>query len=336
MFTRSAVIGQHFAFAHGRTGVLQQFLLTQSDVDRMLGAHDRHEMQQVLTELRFTHLTDQSLRNENDILAACQAWVRKEVTSMTPKKLQPVFDILWLDGDMPVLAYLLKQKKGLTSSISRLPEPPYAVYGAAALRVLIEHDDGKGLPEHLTMFVRRIHAETIEDPRNIDAAVAQYAADAKLKLAAMSGSGAIGRYVRHHIDIQNIRTVLRFPSEDRASSLPHLVYGGTIAPNTLLSTDRSIAAQARIAGFYELADTIDRPSEDTNDIEHALNTILAGDVAVLWNAILSVESLFAFAVTALAQIRLLRAIVIGKRNDLQPQDIKRMMPQFLSASHYVL
>ena len=336
MFTRSSVIGQHFAFAHGRTGVLQQFLLAQSDVDRMLGAHDSHEMQQVLTELRFTKLIDQSLRDENDILAACQAWVRREVTSMTPKGLQPVFDILWLDGDMPVLAYLLKQKKGLTSSISRLPNPPYFVYGTDALRALVDSDDAGELPGPLVAFVRDVHAQTSRDPRGIDTAVAQYAADAKLRLAAKSGSRAMTRYVRHYIDVQNIRTVLRFSAEDRASALPHLIDGGTMTPKSLVAKGSSLAVQVRNAEFYKLADSIDRSPEDSNDIERALNAILAEDVSVFWNTILSIESLFAFAITALAQIRLLRAIVIGKRNDLRPQDIKRMMPQFLSASHYVL
>lgn len=336
MLRAPSVIGQHFAFAHGRTGVLQQSLLNQSDIDRLLGAHDRRETEQVFIELRFTKLIDQSIRDPQEILAACQAWVHREVTSMCPKDKQPVFDILWMDGDQPLLSYLLKKSKGLASGISREPEPAYSAYGRDALRKLVEDDVKNGLPDDFVASVRHMKKEDFADPRMIDAAVAQLIADSKLSLARKSGSKAILTYVLHDIDIRNIRTALRFPEAARASAAPHLLRGGTIAPENLVGSDASLAAAVRMAGFHETADLIGHTSGDLNRIERALNDILAGDIAVLWNVILRIEPLFAFAATALAQIRLLRAIVIGKRNDLGPQEIKQMLPPFLSASHYVL
>lgn len=337
MLNSSPVIGQRFAFAHGRAGVLQQSLLSQSDIDRLLGAHDQRETEQVLTELRFTKLIDQSLRDPQEILAACQAWVRREVSSMTPKDLQPTFDILWMEGDLPLLAYLLKKKNGLTSDISREPDSPYYAYNPEALRLLVEEGKKGDLPAHLVSFVQNIKDETFEDPRLIDAAVSQYGADTKLMLAKKSGSKAIRRYVEHGIDVQNIRTALRFPESSRSSEIgQHLLKGGTIDTKSLTGNDASVAAAIRMAGFHELSDAIEDRHDDLNRVERALSDILAKDVAVLWNVILSIEPLFAFAITALAQIRLMRAVVIGKRNNLSPQQIKQMLPPFLSASHYVL
>lgn len=337
MLNSSPAIGQRFAFAHGRAGVLQQSLLSQSDIDRLLGAHDQRETEQVLTELNFTKLIDQSLRNPQQILTACQAWVRREVSSMTPPDLQPVFDILWMEGDLPLLAYLLKQKKGLTSDISREPDSPYYAYNPEALRQLVEEGKKGDLPDHLVSFVRALEKQKFEDPRLIDAAVAQYGADTKLALAKKSSSKAIKQYVQHSIDVQNIRTALRFPASERSfTASSHLLQGGTIDTNALTGSDASVTAAIRMAGFHELSDAIESAHEDLNRVERALSDILAKDVAVLWNVILSIEPLFAFAITALAQIRLLRAVVIGKRNNLGPQQIKQMLPPFLSASHYVL
>lgn len=335
MSSSSPVIGQRYAFAHGRTGVLQQSLLSKSDIDRLLGAHDQKEAEQVLIELKFTKLIDQSLRDAGKVLLACQAWVRTEVTSMTPKDNHDIFDILWLEGDQPYLAYLLKKSQGLTSGISREPEIVYSAVDQSALRTLVEENAEGNLPKHLVAFVRDVQSKQLTDPQLIDAAVSQYVADTKLALAKKSGSKAIKRYVQHQIDLQNIRTVLRFTEAERNNASAHLIRGGTIKTESLPGNAAHVAAQVRMAGMHRLADVIDK-NTDGNAIEQALNDVLAGDIAAMWNTILSIESLFAFAATALAQIRLLRAITIGKRNNLAPQQIKQILPPFLSASHYVL
>jgi len=336
MLSTSPIIGQRFAFAHGRTGVLQQSLLSQSDIDRLLGTHDRHEAEQVLTELKFTKLIDQSLRDANAIIHACEQWVRREVTEMCPADKQPVFNILWLEGDLPVLAYLLKKSKGMTSGISIQPQPFYHVFDHTVLARLIETDEEGELPVELVSFVRSVRADDIDDPRALDARVSQFGADMRTQYAKKSGSKIITLFVAHLLDVQNIRTALRLPTDMSDEAHMHMLKGGSVKPQSLLAAGSTIAAQVRIAGFYDLADIIEKTPDDTNRIEQALDDIVAQDIAAMWNVILSIEPLFAFAATALAQIRLLRAITIGKRNNLSPQDIKKMLPAFLSASHYVL
>jgi len=336
MLSSSPVIGQRFAFAHGRTGVLQQSLLSQSDIDRLLGTHDGREAEQVLTELKFTKMIDQSLRDADAIIHACEQWVHLEVTQMCPQDKQPVFNTLWIEGDLPVLAYLLKKSKGITSSISKQPQPFYHVYDLTALAHLIETDEAGELPAELVSFVRFVQTRNVSDPRAIDTLVSQFGSDMRTMYAKKSRSKNIEIFVKHLIDVQNIRTALRFPSDMRQNAHMHMLKGGSIMPQLLMETGTTIAAQARIAAFYELADIIEKFPNDTNRIEQALDEILAQDISAMWNVILSIEPLFAFAATGLAQIRLLRAITIGKRNNIPPQDIKKMLPAFLSASHYVL
>lgn len=333
MLRNSAVIGQQFAFAHGRSGVLQQFLLSQQDIDRLLGAHDRKEVEQILTELRFTKNIDQSLRDPHAILEACRLWVRREIAAMSPEAERAVFDILWMEGDLPLVAYLLKRRKGLTSDISSEPEPAFTAYAPESLRALVENGNAEGLPKDLITGIGAIREKNVDDARLIDAAVSQLGADLRVKLATESGSKAIIRYVRHSIDMENIRTTLRFAQDERTASLPHLIFGGSIPPKDLTGNNAQLAARLRMAGFHVLADNVE--SNDHSAIERMLNDIVANDIADMWNVILRVEPVFAFAATALAHLRILRAVVLGKRNELSPQEIKRILPPFLSASHYV-
>ena len=141
MTTTASLIGQQFAYAHGRTGVLQQLLLTQSDVDRLLGAAGGKEVEQILIELKMTSIIDQGIREGGEVLQAVSAWVRREVELMSPASKRPVFNILWMEGDAPLLAYLLKQAKGIAAETSTEPISGMTAYSPNALRALVQENE---------------------------------------------------------------------------------------------------------------------------------------------------------------------------------------------------
>lgn len=329
MSTMQSLIGQHFAYASGRTGVLQQLLLTASDRDRLLGAASLKEAESILTELKLTNPIDQGLKKTEEILLAIGAWVRKEVETMAPESKKPAFHILWLEEDAPVLSYLLKSHHGLTSAVSSQPQSGMTAYGIDALTTLVNDEVSGSLPSHLTEFVKT--AKTMKDvtPQAIDSAVAQYIATVQLSLARASGSKALKTYVEHKIDLSNIRTALR-NSDD-------LLTGGSISPTALTKGIPNILrAIDRSTLPYELSENIRKVVDDPNAVEHALSKVVAEDIAHMWNIPLSIEPVFAFAALAQSQMRLLRVLLIGKRANMSPQEIKLMLPPFLSASHYVL
>ena len=330
-----SLIGQEFAYAHGRSGVLQQLLLTQSDLDRLLGASGGKEVEQILIELKMTSIIDQGIREGNDVLNAVGAWIRKEVEQMTPLSRQPIFNILWMEGDAPFLAYLLKEKQGLTSPISTEPTSGISAYSSDALRALVRDDDEGTLPEHLVSFVKEMSEEQDLDARTIDTRVSQYVANTSLALARAANSKLIQRYVQHLIDLQNIRTALRLADEEDEVCLPYLLEGGTIDSNDLAGPlENTIKAIGRSNLGYFLNDCL-QTIDDVNALERNLSEVIAVDIADMWNVTLSIEPTFAFAAIAIAQLKLLRMILIGKRNGLSPQDIKKALPPFLSATHYL-
>ncbi|HVW66269.1 MAG TPA: V-type ATPase subunit [Candidatus Peribacteraceae bacterium] len=329
-------IGQHFAFAHGRTGVLLQSLMVQTDIDHLLGTHDIAELERVIAELKMTQGIDRAQTDNASVLAALTDWIREEVISMTPAGKQTAFDILWMEGDIPLTAYLLKKLHGLTSEISVEPTDRLHAFPPEALRRLIEEDRDDGLlPKQLTHGIQSIRNAKDLTPREIDMRVAQLFADLSLALARGSRSTLILRFVKKRIDLQNIRTAHRLSENKETDTLPHLLAGGTLPPALLAGNIRRTAAALRRTGFsYQLADILESPRFDANRFERVLRDIEASAIDDMWNVPLGQEPLFAFAATALSQISYLRVLLIGKRNRLSPQQIKAILPPFLSPTHY--
>lgn len=330
-------VDQAYAFAHGRIGVLQQLLLSRNDVDRLLGAHDLREAEKILTELKLTTQINQGISKEEDVLDAVALWVHGEVLRMSPEEKSAVFDILWMEEDAPLLGYLIKQKLGLTSAISQAPRGLLSKMDTDALQELLDEGKSNTLPEKLVLFVQSILAKESVSAADIDTAVSQFVAEQQVATARKSGSAGILQFTKHAIDVRNIRTTLRMLEADKADREKQLLAGGTIKPEKLLGDRKQIARAVEEAELgYGLADRIRNDEQDWNDIERALSDVLADDIAVLWNIPLSVEPLFAFAALTLSQLRLLRVLLIGKRSGLSPQEIKKILPPFIPASHYVL
>jgi vacuolar-type H+-ATPase subunit C/Vma6 len=163
----------------------------------------------------------------------------------------------------------------------------------------------------------------------------QYIADRQLHLAKESGSKDILQYVRHRIDLTNIRTAIRFISVGMADVSTSLIRGGLIPVASLGSTQENVRAAVARSPYYAIlgADVFDL-AKDAVVFERTAARITADDIGRMWNVPLTVEPAFAFAAIALAHIRIIRFIFIGKRNQLSPQEIKRVLPPFLPSTHY--
>ncbi len=331
-----ASVGQHFAFATGRTAVLQQLLLAQSDVDRLLGSHDLAECERIMTELKLTSRLGALPENADALLAMLEQWVRKEADSMAPESKRPVFDILWMDGDLPFLAYFLKKHHGLTSPVSAKPERGVTSFDTALVETLVADGSAHAsLPAALVAFVGQ--TKTLQNPAaaSIDVLAMQYIADRQLALAKESGSKDILGYVRHRIDLTNIRTAVRLINGGVGDVAPSLLKGGLMPVASFGSTQESLRAAVSRSPYYAiLGNDVFDLAKDAVLFERASARITAGDIGRMWSVPLTVEPAFAFAAIALAHIRLIRFIFIGKRNQLSPQEIKRVLPPFLPSTHY--
>ncbi|MBM3231301.1 V-type ATPase subunit [Candidatus Peregrinibacteria bacterium] len=333
--------GHDIAYAHGRIAVLQQLLLSRSDVDRLLGAHDAREVAKIFIELRLTSRIDQGIADPDAVLTAVAHWVREEVLAMAPSKSLDAFDILWLEGDVPLLAYLLKQKLGLTSAISQEPAPAFTLYAPALWKELFSSTEHSLRSEQYPVSAKKVvsHVLALKDPTpaSIDTIAAQWGANEQLRIAKRYGSDHILRYVRHTIDVKNIRTALRSIERPQEERKQLLVAGGTVPVRGFLGDRKDIAHAVEMADLgYDLAAEIRKEHVDIQRLEQSLSSVVAADIADMWNVPLSSEPLFAFATLAFTQITLLRTILLVKRAGFSPQETKRVLPPFLPGTHYVL
>lgn len=323
--------GERYAFGYGRIGVLQQSLLSQSDVDRLLGAHSEEELRRILSEIRFTTHA-MPLEKLESFVPAMERWLRDEVEKMAPADKANVFHILWMREDIPVIAYYLKKFHGFTSSQSSDPSDAVTAYDGESLRSLVmdENNDGK-LPNDLVKFIENMKKRIDTTPQEIDGEVAQFIAHRQLDLAKKSGSRLVRRYVAHLIDLQNIRTAHRLGANQFDRS--HFTEGGEIAVDHLMDNPEKLFMLLQQSS---LPDSVVRSLRDTQDssviLERGLNRGLAHDIAEMRAVPLSIEPLFSFAIIALSHILLVRTILIGKAAKLPAEDIRLMLPPFFSTS----
>ncbi|MCF7844668.1 MAG: V-type ATPase subunit [Kiritimatiellales bacterium] len=336
MPSSSTILGQHFAYAHGRMGVLKLLMLEQSDVDRLLGAKDLRETEKILTELKLTNVIDQGISEGHAMLEAVGSWMRNEVEKMSPISSNEIFGILWLENDAPLLSYLLKKDKGLSSEISQEPLNGMSMYDPDDLRSLVQDGTSGQLPKTLVTFVKTLKAKEELSAQEIDSAVTKFIVQMQNKLSKNSGSRSIAHYLAHRIDLFNIRTALRLSKKDTKEVLPFLIEGGTIDPKMLAGeTDAIASAISRSSLSIFLPKDLESLLNDPIEFEQSAAHIIASDIAKMWNVPLSIDPLFAFAAITLGQLKLIRTILIAKNNELTPQETKRVLPPFITASSFV-
>jgi len=326
----SALIGQHYAFAAGRTGVLRQLLISQPDVDRMLGSHGIQELNRVLTEMKFTNIIPQGLASTEGMLPALEQWVKNEVAAMVPESKRHIFTILWTDGDAPTLAWMLKKKYELTLLDSTEPTTGLHAFSVNELHDLVKTGTPHSLPYEIVAGVEKVKAMNPKKAKMIDTVVDQAIAAYKTRIAKESGSRLILDFVQNTIDTTNIRTIVRsLPALHTSALLP----GGTMNLQKVKTMEelRSQIVQSGIFGFSVDLSILLR---DSIAFERAVADLIAKDIAEMWSMPMTVEPVFAFAAIALSHIALVRAVSIGKRAGLSPQEIKQVLPPFIPASSF--
>ncbi len=334
MIAAAARSGNDFAYAAGRVGVLQQRLLSASDVDRLLGARTDAELRTVFGELAFTRVVTSDMESLDELIPRMEQWLHRELEDMLPTERAPTLGILWLKEDAPLIASLLKQQMGFAKSNVASEAKSPSSYDPELLRALIlENKPHHSLPQHLILFVQRQKMKEHQTPALIDASVARYVARTQTELAKESGSAPLQLYVKHQIDLQNIRIARRLKDSDDASKI--FLPGGEVKPELLIGDRRKTAAALRGTSLhFAFTEAFETVEDSSIAVERSLVKALAHDIAQMRANILGLEAAFAYAIIALSQLRILRTIVIGKRAGLSSAEIREMLPPFLSTSPY--
>lgn len=323
---------QTHAYGHGRVGVLQEYLLTQGEVERMVASKDANELGKLITELKLSSQVEYN-SNPHRFINSIERWLKTEVESMVSEKERDVFNILWMKDDAALLAYLLKKHHGFTSDISAEPHVGATAFDPEDLRTLVKGGDAPTLSETLRTFIRTMRNDTTLTPQQIDTRVAQFVAHEQIALA-KKGSEAIHLYVAHHIDLQNIRTARRLRKDEHP--MDHLIAGGDISISRFSLDPAKLADLVRGSHLgASLADSIQTAEDSSIVLERGLAKAIAFDLSRMRSNALTLDPIFAFAAIAQSQLKLLRTILIGKSAHLSKEELQRLLPPFLSASPFV-
>jgi len=296
-------------------------LLEQTDLDRMLGAASAREVEKILTEVKMTNVIDQRISEGNAIIEAVGGWMRNQVEQMSPEEKRRIFHILWLENDCALMAHVIKKHHGLLSEVGEEPMSSMTSYK-------------KEEYENLDFILDLKKREEIT-AQEVDTAVSNFVAGLQMGLAYKSGSEFIETYMSHNIDLKNIRTALRLAKSEIPEVLPFLLEGGTISRKELAGDkDVIISVLKRSNLDYYLPDDLETLLSDPVAFEQAAAHIISSDFAKMWNVPLSIEPLFAFAAITMNQLKVVRTILIAKQAELSPQETKKMLPPFLTASNF--
>ena len=322
---------QLYAYGHGRVGVLQEYLLTQSDVDRMVAARDATDLGHIIAELKISTQVEY-ISNPHRFINNIERWLRNELRSMVSDDDAHLFDILWMKDDAALLSYLLKKHLGLTSDISTEPHVGATAYDPEDLKALVQGIDVPSAPRELRTFIGTLRENRALSPQDIDTRVAQFIVDMQRALA-KKASANILLYVAHHIDLQNIRTIRRLKRDEKPED--HLLRGGEIEISRFSLDRAKLASVVRGSSLGStLADSIQSAEDSSIILERGLAKAIAFDIARMRSNALTIDPIFAFGAITQSQLKLLRTILIGKSAHLSSEELKKLLPPFLSTSAY--
>lgn len=338
----TSITGQHFAFAHGRLSVLIGNLLTRTDVDRFLGAPDFKTAKHMLDDLKFIEFSSGN-ETVDEVLSQALNRARSESERMVPRARRDLLNILWLQYDVPYLAFRIKELKGMTSDVASMSAFLHTAYPREAWEAALAGKTRADLPpEMLSVVHALVHAQNAS-PQDIDRALAKAEAKTSLRIARKSGDGLTVEYVRHTIDLMNVRI---FQRGDARNFAEEFIPGGLL-PLTAFTGDRVSYRKALIKTPYGFkmksdlhgfdSDRFNRsspPPEEWTNLEQAIAQTRLDDLRAMWNQTLGPGPVFAYMNTIIDQVNLLRAILIGKKAQFTPQDIKKILPPLVSASYY--
>ena len=201
MMTTPTILGQHYAFATGRTGVLTAQLLRSADIDRLLGAPSGEEAVRMMGDIEFLKVEDNDSFQQT--LDRSSRVIMMEAENMVPEEKHCLLHGIWIDGDRAQMSYALKEKHNFVSQIAEQPKPPVSVF------------DNESWQERFPDLAEM----EFDSPEEIDDAVAKACYAFKKRCADRSGSTLIREYTNTLIEAHEEQARLRADSDTETDFL---------------------------------------------------------------------------------------------------------------------
>lgn len=314
-----------YIYSASKANTLSQFLLSKTDINRLLVAEPGEDLQSALKE---TYLAPYVVHvpNESVSLAIEQTLIKakKLIHRIAPKG--DMFRVLWVQYDVHNLRVFAKAAvAGLSYEDC---QPNLSERGIYSPQYLFEHV-GDSTLNNLQVGWQEAYSRAVQEAGNgelsgIDGIFDELLFATSKRIAETVGDAFIRRYLQTLIDLYNLKSRLRHLQNETISFTPKFVTGGTFGPELIETLDNTVAMFERFGGAEYWADALELYREtghftqiDAKAADYLVITAKEGSYDMFSSA-----SLVLYYLKCRQAAANIRTIVVGKNNGLSVEDIR--------------
>lgn len=314
-----------YIYSVSRVNTLAQYLLSKTDIERLLVAEAGADLQSALKE---TYLAPYVLRSKEGDVAEAIEWTlidaKKLIHQIAPKG--DMFRVLWAQYDIHNLRVFAKAKAQQLSFAEVLPhtsrrgmyEPDYLYTSAEA-----------GTLNSLQAGWQDAYAQAVKFAEEGQIAKVDTVLDKVLfatihRIAETIGDKFIKQYVGALIDLYNLRSRLRLLAHPNIESAHEVVVGGTIVMDMLSTKEEVYAGFMRLQNgdFWKSAIESYESTGNTTQLDARSQEYLISLAKHASVDMFSSASLVLYYLQCRQAANNVRAIVVGKNSGMSLEDIR--------------
>lgn len=314
-----------YIYSVSRTNTLAQYLLTKTDIERLLVAEAGDDLQSALKE---TYLAPYVLRSKDGSMTEAIEWTlidaKKIIHQIAPKG--DMFRVMWCRYDIHNLRVFAKAKakklslEDVLSFTSRRgiyePEYLYEVLEAGNLSAL-----QSGWQEAFNEAVRYAEDGALD---KVDGVLDEAFFATVKRIAAEDGDDFIKRYVKGLIDFYNLKSRLRRLKYPNVTFAAEFIAGGTIPAEAIETEEGVYAALETLAGVDFWKDALEAYQADgnTTQLDARGKEYLMSLAKKASSDMFTSASLVLYYLQCRQAAMNIRTIVVGKNSGMSVEEIR--------------
>jgi len=312
-----------YIYSASRVNTLSQYLLTKTDIDRLLVADAGDDLQSALKE---TYLAPHVVQDA-DIARAIESTLieaKKLLHRIAPDG--DMLRVLWLQYDIHNLRVFAKaQAIGADFAACEPFVSERGVYNPSDLFVVTEKGELNRLriswQESYDVAVRHATAGEIDQ---VDGVFDRLFFATAVRIAESCKDVFIRKYVQAIIDLYNLKARLRVETFDQIKFTPVFITGGTFAEREIETKEQVLAAFTQLGGesFWRAAVEQFIATGNTTHIDARADEYLVNMAKQASFDMFSSASLVLFYLQSRQSAANVRTIVVGKNSGMTEMDIR--------------
>jgi V/A-type H+/Na+-transporting ATPase subunit C len=323
-----------YAQAVSRIRAMETKLLDSSKINRMIESSTADETMKILQETEYAEFMGNVKRAEDYEILLSEELKRvySLVYGISPEKL--IIDILSLRYDYHNIKVLLKAK-ALNKDFDYLLIPIGTV-DIKTLKSSIDSEDYIDLSTNMREAIESVLKvfDLDKDPQKIDIYLDKYLYKEQLELSSKLNDSFVINYMKQLIDITNIKTFLRVKKQNKEKDFLNevLIDGGKIDfdvyNNYYNDSNENFMNKISYTDYFDiLREGIEEfnTTGSLNAFEKLSDNFMMKFIREAKYVSFGVEPIIAYVLAKETEIKVVRIIMVGKLNNVEPDVIKERL-----------